>query len=164
MVSKTLATVPEDLVDYLESGVSILVGTRDARNIPEVARGVGAAVSKDRTKVTVYLTEAWSEVPLANLAGNGEIAVGFSRPLDNFAIQLKGRVTAIVRSASADRSVVDRYHNVYGEQLYMTGLPRSITRRLAFWPAAAVTFEVRDLFLQTPGPDAGKRYGEVKPA
>lgn len=159
-----MATVPEDLVDYLESGISILVGTRDARNIPEVTHGVGATVARDRTAVTVYLTEAWARIALANLADNGEIAVGFSRPLDNFAIQLKGRVTAIVPSAAADRRIVDRYHTVYGEQLYLTGMPRSITRRLAFWPASAVTFEVRDLFVQTPGPDAGKPYGEVKPA
>jgi len=152
----TLASVPADLVDFVESGVSILVGTRDAAMAPAVAHGVGATVSTDRSEVTVYLTEAWNAGALANLEDNGEIAVGFSRPFDNLAIQIKGRCTKIVRG-DAGRSIVDRYHATYGEQLYMIGVPRSISRRLRLAPAAAVTFTVRDLFVQTPGPDAGKR-------
>lgn len=152
-----MPAVPRDLVDFVEGGVSILVGTRDAANVPDVARGIGAAVSADRTEVTIYLNVSWGRRALANLAANGEIAVGFSRPLDNFAIQLKGTCTKIVPPEQGDRTVVERYHSTYSEQLYMVGLPRSLTRRFRMWPAASVTFAVRDVFTQTPGPDAGKR-------
>lgn len=151
-----MRTIPEDLVDFLEGGVSILVATRDAQSMPEVARGVGASISRDRTKVTIFLHEEWGAKALANLASNGEIAVGFSRPLDNFAIQLKGKVSETVPSAQLARTVADRYHASYSEQLYMVGFPRSTTKRFRVWPSTAVTFEVRDIFVQTPGPDAGK--------
>lgn len=152
-----MTRIPEDIVEILEGGVSILVGTCDAETRPDVARGVGASVSRDRTEITIYLHETWGARALANLRARGEIAVGFSRPLDAFAMQLKGRCTRFLAPSEGDRSVVDRYHATYGEQLYMTGFPRSITKRFIFWPAVGVTFAVRDIFVQTPGPDAGKR-------
>ncbi|MDB4937232.1 MAG: hypothetical protein JWP87_4204 [Labilithrix sp.] len=152
-----MATIPADIVDTLEAGVSIIIGTRDAANIPEVARAAGAAVSRDRTELTIYLHETWGAKALANLRENGDIAVGFQRPYDNFAIQMKGKCTRFVEASEGDRSVVDRYHATFGEQMYMVGFPRSITKRFVFWPAVAVTFTVRDIFVQTPGPGAGRR-------
>jgi hypothetical protein len=152
-----VARIPEEIAEVLESGVSILVGTCDTETRPEVARGVGASVSADRTELTIYLHEQWGAKALANLRAHGEIAVGFSRPLDAFAVQLKGRCTRFLAPSEGDRGVVERYSASFGEQLYMTGFPRSITRRFIFWPAVGVTFAVRDIFVQTPGPDAGKR-------
>ena len=39
-----VVTIPPDLVELFESGVSILVGTRDASLLPEAIRGCGALV------------------------------------------------------------------------------------------------------------------------
>ena len=152
-----MATIPEHLVELLEGGVSVLLGTRDENHRPEVARAVGASISKDRAEVTIYLHEVWGAKALANLRANGELAVGFSRPYDNLAIQLKGKCTRFVPSTESDRGVVDRYHGSYSEALYMVGFPRSLTRRFRMWPATGVTFAVRDIFVQTPGPEAGRR-------
>lgn len=148
--------IPADLVDFLEGGVSILVGTRDAGQRPETTRAVGAAVSPDRTRLSVLLAEHTAERAIANLEDNGRIAVAFSRPIDNFAVQLKGRVTELRRGDDADRRVAERYHAVYVEQLYMVGMPRSLSKRIRVWPSFAVTFEIDDIFVQTPGPGAGK--------
>ncbi|HSO37709.1 MAG TPA: hypothetical protein VLT33_34520, partial [Labilithrix sp.] len=104
-----MATVPADLVDFLEGGVSILVGTCDAERRPHVARAAGAALSPERTAMTVYLHETWAAQALANLRAHPEIAVGFSRPLDHLALQLKGTCTRFLSPAEGDRSVVDRY-------------------------------------------------------
>jgi hypothetical protein len=145
------------MVEILEAGVSILVGTCDAEMRPEVARAVGAAVSADRTELTIYLHEAWGAKALANLRARREIAVGFSRPMDAFSVQVKGTCTRFLEPSEGDRRVTDRYHATYGEQLYMVGFPRCITKRFVFGPAVGVTFAVRDIFVQTPGPDAGKR-------
>ncbi len=145
------------MIEVLEGGVSILIGTCDSEMRPVVARGVGASVSPDRTERTVYLHEAWGAQGLANLRAHGEIAVGFSRPFDHFAVQIKGTCTRFLSPSEGDRRVVDRYHATYGEQLYMVGFPRCTTKRFVFWPAIGVTFTVRDIFLQTPGPGAGKR-------
>lgn len=149
--------IPEDLVDFLEGGVSILVGTRDADHRPETTRAVGAEVSKDRSRLTVLLCEHTAGRAVPNLEDNGRIAVAFSRPIDNFAVQLKGRVVELRRGQDADRRVAERYYAIYGDQLYMVGMPRSLTKRIRVWPSFVVTFEVDDIFVQTPGPGAGKR-------
>jgi hypothetical protein len=76
-----------ELVDLVESGVSILVGTRDASLRPASIRGVGACVASDRRQITVYLPQSTSHKAVENLRDNGEIAVAFARPFDNFAIR-----------------------------------------------------------------------------
>jgi predicted pyridoxine 5'-phosphate oxidase superfamily flavin-nucleotide-binding protein len=149
--------IPEDLVDFLEGGVSILVGTRDATLRPDASRAVGARVSGDRERITLFLSERTAARALSNLEDNARIAVGFSRPHDHFAIQLKGSVTERRPASDAERVVPERYLAAYVEQLYLVGLPRSITRRIVVWPGVAVTVAVEDLFVQTPGPGAGKR-------
>ena len=48
----------QDLVDFVEGGVSIMVATRDAAYAPECVRAVGATVSSDRQLITLLLNEA----------------------------------------------------------------------------------------------------------
>jgi hypothetical protein len=152
-----VAIIPGELVDFLEAGVSLIVAARDSDGRPVVTRGVGASVHENRREVTVYLHEEWAASALANLREHFEIAVGFARPIDHFALQLKGTCTRFLAPAEGDRAVVERYHAAYSEQLSMIGLPRSVTRRFRMWPAVGVTFAVRDIFVQTPGPEAGRR-------
>jgi hypothetical protein len=151
--------IPEDLVDFLESGVSILVATRNANNEPEPMRSSGASVSKDREHLSL-LFPAHNARSISNVVENGEVAVCFSRMLDNFSIQLKGGAAVVREGTDAERAIAERYRIAYGEQLYMAGIPRSLTSRMNVWPAMVVTFPVRDIFVQTPGPGAGARLGE----
>jgi hypothetical protein len=157
-----LPIIPEDLVEPLEGGVSILIGTRDAENRPDVARAVGASVSRDRREVTIYLHEIWGARALANLRENGEIAAGFSRPHRPLRDPAQGKVHAL-RPAERRRAERRRPLPRHVRRAALHGrLPRSITKRFVFWPAVGVTFGVRDIFLQTPGPDAGKRLTAVE--
>ena len=156
MVDGSVNVIPAEYIDLFEGGASIFVGTRDAENRPRAVRGVGASVSSDRRQVTVFLHEAWGAEALADLKANGEIAVGFSRPMDHLSVQVKGKVVRIVPASEGPRTVPDRYHASYSEQLYITGIPRSFTKRFNMWPASAVTLDVGSIFLQTPGPNAGR--------
>jgi len=155
MAAEVSAVTP-DLVDLLEGGVSIFVGTSDAERRPEAIRAVGAVVAPDRKKLTVFVPVATAKRTVDNLAQRREIAVGFSRTLDHLSIQIKGRCD--VRLATdAERSVCERYLGAYVEALYVIGLPRNLTRRMTVWPAYALEVEIRDVFAQTPGPGAGQR-------
>jgi hypothetical protein len=146
----------EETVEFIESGVSMLVGTRDAQHKPECLRGLGATVSADRTSLTVYINELMSAVARANLEDNAQIAISFSRPIDHHSLQIKGVVTAVRKSTAQDRKIVERYLAGFTEQLYWVGLPRSVTRRVRIAPALAITVTPHALFLQTPGPEAGR--------
>lgn len=150
----------EDLVDFVESGVSILIATRDADRIPDALRGVGARVHDDRRHFTVLLPEATGARAVENLRDNGAIAVTFSRPTDHQGVQLKGQMVAIRPSGDVERMITERYRAAFFEQLYVVGVPRTTSRRLAYWPSVAVDVRVDAVFRQTPGPGAGQRLAE----
>lgn len=147
--------IPEDLVDYLESGVSLLVGTRSKDLRPEAARACGAQVAKDREHLSIFIPAKWQTRTYADIEDNGLVSVGFSRMLDHYSIQIKGDAATVRAATEAERIIPERYRAAYVEQLYMGGLPRSLTTRFHVWPAKVVTFRVQDIFVQTPGPGAG---------
>lgn len=147
--------ISAELVAYFESGVSVLVGTRDARLVPACARGVGVRVDAERDEMTFFLPEATAAETLANLAENGRVALCFSRPEDHRSIQVKGRVLESCPATAGDREKIERYRIALGQSWGWVGIPPRITFRLAFWPARAVRVHVEAIFSQTPGPGAG---------
>jgi hypothetical protein len=149
--------LPPDLVEFFESGVSILIATRDTALRPACARAAGARVRASDRIVTVYLPQGTAVLTAANLRDNGQIAVTFSRPLTHYSVQLKGTCLGPRPSGAEDRAVQQRYRAAYAEQLHAVGLPRAVAARLAWWPSVALDIAVRDLFVQTPGPGAGRR-------
>jgi len=149
--------LPKEVVELFESGVSLLIGTRDAKLVPEATRGCGAIVHPCRTQLTVFIPDTAGSRALANLRDNGCIAVNFSSVLDHKALQVKGKLVGTRPAKEEEREILVRYHAAFTEVLYLVGIPRSITRLLDDWPCTACTFEVTDIFHQTPGPGAGER-------
>ncbi len=153
--------IPAELVSFLESGLSMLVATRDARLSPDATRAVGARVEKGGAELTVFLPSATCAEALANLSDNGRIAVCFSRAADHRSVQVKGHALEVREAAAHERGRVEGYLGALAEAWGFVGLPASATLRLAHWPCHAVRFRVESLFVQTPGPDAGAPLGEV---
>jgi len=147
--------ISPELAQFLESGVSVLVGTRDARREPACMRGVGARVAANGAELTVFLPAATAATALANLADNGRIAVSFARARDHRSVQVKGRVLEVRDADGADRERIERYRRDLVEALGVVGVSPRSTLRLAHWPARAVRLRVEALFAQTPGPGAG---------
>lgn len=149
--------VPDGLVEFIESGVSILLGTRDDDLVPEAMRACGAVVDQTRTRLTVYAHTRVAERTLANLRANRQMAVTFSRAIDHHTVQLKGECVEMREADARDDAIVDAYKSRFVEQLYIVGMPRSITSRFCVRPAWALTLAIADIFVQTPGPGAGAR-------
>ena len=149
------AMVSREVAAFLESGVSLLVGTRDSRLVPEAIRAFGARVESGAEEATVFLPVAPAARTLANLRENSRIAVCFSRPGDHRSVQLKGGVVSIREADETDRTAIDRYRQLLSEALRAVGVPPRLSRRFAHWPAMAVRFRVQAVFVQTPGPGAG---------
>ncbi len=147
----------DELIEFAESGVSILIGTCDAGLRPETMRSVGAQVAADRQHVTAWINAELAQRTLANLKINPRIAAVFTRPMDHRSVQLKGDVVEVRPGTDAERTLSERYLAGFVEQLYCIGMPRAMTRRLRFWPSVAITFVTTELFQQTPGPGAGQR-------
>ena len=148
----------QELVDLLESGVSMLVASRDAQRMPECARAVGVRVHPDRATVTVYVPAAMATRLAQNVAIEPRVAASFSRVHDHRSYQLKGHAT--VRDAREDeRALVESYRTSFASSLDLAGIPRRLTMRTRVWPAVAIDLTVTDVFAQTPGPGAGERIG-----
>jgi hypothetical protein len=147
--------IDAELAEFLESGITILVGTRDAELRPETMRGVGAHVQAGGAELTVYLPETTATASVANLRDNGRIAVAFGRPADHRTIQVKGQVVEIAPADDEDRERIERYHSALAESWGFVGVPPRVTARLAWWPCHRVRLRVEEIFVQTPGPGAG---------
>ena len=150
-----------EMIELVESGVSTIVGSRDANLRPECTRGLGATVAPDGESVSVILYEPLAGRMLDNLRDNGLIAVTFSRIFDHRSIQLKGKVRTIRKGTPEDEAISDRYLNAFAEAVSLAGLPRSVVRRVHTKPSIVIELEPTDIFLQTPGKDAGRRMEEA---
>jgi hypothetical protein len=150
-------TLPAELVEFVESGVSALVGTRDARLRPEALRAVGCIVSKDRKVLAMLLPEMTGRRTIANLEAGSPVAVTFSRIVDHRTVQVKGTCLRVRPAAPGEQDAARRYLAAFTEALYFIGLSRAIVRRMSVEPCMVAEIDVRELFEQTPGPGAGAR-------
>lgn len=151
----------DQLLELLASGVDVSVATRDANLMPECTFGMGHKVHTDRRHITVYVARVLAAPTLENLRANGEVAITMCRPIDHKTIQVKGRFVGARDSGPEDRELQEICRGAFAEQLAAFGLPRTYTRRMAWWPSVAIEVEVRDIFTQTPGPGAGTRIAGV---
>lgn len=153
--------IRRELKSFLESGVSIVVGTRDADLVPEIARAWGLLVSKDRKSMTLCVPRATSHATLDNLADNGRMTVCCSLPTSYKTIQLKGQCIATADPTRADLAVVKRHRDAFGRLNRRIGIQPQQSE--IFWrrevessPALVkLRFVPEQIFDQTPGPDAG---------
>jgi len=148
------APIPPELAEFLESGISILVGTRDARLMPEVARVLGARVEKGGRELTLFVPEATGARTLANARENGRLAVCFAA-VDHTSYQIKGSLAGVRAARADERRRIERYRAALAQHFGSVGLPPRLTNRLNHWPAHALRLAVEAVFLQTPGPGAG---------
>ena len=149
------AQLDAPLTEFFESGVSVLVGTRDARLLSENTRAMGLRVEPGGREITLFLPLATAERTLANLRDNGRVAVCTSRAEDHRSIQVKGQLLEIRAARDSERALVERYRKLIAASWGFLGMPTNLTFELACWPCHAVKLGIESIFEQTPGPGAG---------
>jgi hypothetical protein len=150
----------EEHAAFVQGAVSVVVCTRGEDLVPDVVRGCGCRVSPDRRRVTVLVDAARAGSVLENIAGNGQIAVVFSRPSTHRTIQLKGTDAKLARVSGADRVLAERHLQAWSEDMQTIGYTREFSRAAHGdqWNGiTAITFTPSAAFEQTPGPAAGQR-------
>ncbi len=146
---------------FIESGVSVVVGTRDEGLVPEIVRAWGPHVNRDRRSIRMCVPEATSVRTRTNLVGNGRIAVAFSLPSNYETVQLKGRHIRTTKPSVEDLLRVDRHRESFARVNESIGVPRAqveaLWRRELVGSLLFVTIHifVQAIFNQTPGPAAG---------
>ena len=144
------------ITEFLELGLAIHMGTRNARMEPNGCRVTALRVEDQGTHLIAFIPKAASPAVLDDLNGNGKAAISVARPADDRAVQVKG-VFVSQRDADATEQafVMAQWHG-FVKQLDMIGFNASTsTLSWSVWPCVAVKIRVTNVFSQTPGPDAG---------
>ena len=143
---------------FVQSAVSIIAASRDARNVPTLVPALGCRVSADRRHVTVFLALSRSELLLEDIRTTGQIAVVFTQPSTHRSIQLKATDAALVPVEDGDRELMRRYTAAYSVELRSVGAIEGAADILTWCEPqdlVAVAFTPSAAFSQTPGPRAG---------
>ena len=155
--------ISDEVLAFLHGGKSLVIGTRDKDLVSECARAVGLRAAPDRRHVSVFLSQPSSQRTLANLRDNGRIAIGLSHPPDHRSLQLKGSVTALVPATDEELTFVKAYVAELAAVLDVVGVPARIIQRVNYLPCVKAEVRVEEIYLQTPGPDAGTALGARTP-
>jgi hypothetical protein len=147
--------IDTQLAAFLEEGVGIHIATRNEARQPNGARAIAVRVEADGEHLVVYVARVAAARILPDLEANGQAAVGFGRPIDDRACQVKG-VFVGARDATDDErpKVLAQWDGFLGS-LERIGIPRVATKEWVTWPAVAIRVKANALFNQTPGPGAG---------
>ena len=151
--------ISDELAAFIESGLSINVGTRNSELEPDGVIAWAARVHDDRAQITIYLHRDAAEAMVRNLRVHPEIAVLLERPTSHIACQVKGSFVSSRPAKASERAEVEKQADKFCAELEAIGIPRTLTGGSQIWPCAAIQMRATQLFAQTPGPGAGEPLG-----
>ncbi|MBI4641101.1 MAG: pyridoxamine 5'-phosphate oxidase family protein [Candidatus Tectomicrobia bacterium] len=150
--------IPEKLVEFLHNPVVMNVGTRDEKLHPFLNWVIGVRVNADRETITFFVHEPQSERMLRNLKENGRVALVAAEMPSHETYQFKGAYLSSRKSDDKDLALQESYrqtlisHFKQFEEMW-----EEYWRGIAYTPGVAVTFQIEQIFVQTPGPGAGSK-------
>jgi hypothetical protein len=147
--------IPDRLVDFVHGAVLTLVGTRDARLRPTITWAWGARVSAATDEISAFVPDVEIDRTRSNLAHNGVVAYTVVDPISHESYQFKGKLAGMRPTTDEERAVQEILRNKIGAKLTMFR-PELVTG-YTLVPSTALTFKVEQVFVQTPGPGAGRQ-------
>ena len=158
VVRSKQAKVPGIIMDFLDRATVGAAGTRDKDMIPHQHRISGWRVEPDGCAMTCFVAESFSKHLISSLEDNGQFAVTIEEIGPHETYQFKGRYVSSHPCGEEDlalyRQVRDRFAKAVAAKF---GAPEELSSAFVIEPNVAVTFEIDEIFLQTPGPGAGRR-------
>src|SRR5262245_29499242 len=150
--------IPEHISRFLECATVAMGGTRDDHLIPHAHRVSGWTVGPDVQTMTCLVAEGFTKNLLPSLEHNGQFALTVCEVPSHETYQFKGSYVGSRPVQAEDLSVYESYRRRFVERICsLFGLPGDTARSYVPPPALAISFKVREIYLQTPGPGAGTR-------
>jgi hypothetical protein len=144
-----------ELAAFLEGSVAIHLASRNQRLEAHGARVIAVKVDPEGSHLTAYVPKVAAAAVLADLEANRHAAIGFGRPTDDRACQVKGEFVESRAATTRERPMIEAQWEALLANLAMIGMPREIFSAWRTWPCVAIRLRVTALFSQTPGPGAG---------
>lgn len=150
--------IPSEIAHFLEHAIVAIGGTRDASLIPHAHRVSGVILESDQRTLTCLVTQGFTDDLLPSLEDNRQFALTVCDMPSHETYQFKGTYAGFRPVVESDLTVYEEFRERFVERVTaLFGFPDDILRLYLPPPALAVRMTVREIFLQTPGPGAGRR-------
>lgn len=150
-----------DILGLLDGPVAISVATCDADHWPNLAHGYGVRVEPHSGQIRIFVLRPEAEAILANIVGNGAVAAVFSDVSSFRSLQIKGGDATLRSFDAADAARQRGHHRRISQALRSLGYAAGPAEGYFGVPAegslVTLAFTPRDLYQQSPGPEAGLR-------
>jgi hypothetical protein len=157
--------LPGVIVQFLDRA-SVAIGcTRDRDLVPRIHYVSGWQLDADQRSIWCFIPEAFTPGLQSSLEDNGHFALTVEHIGPHECYQFKGRYRSMRPSTEYDRAVVarcrERFASAVTALLSNYASQSQALRRYILDPAVAVRFDVREVYLQTPGPGAGSLLAKL---
>ena len=154
--------IPAKIIHFLDRANVGLAATRDHNLVPRGHSLCGWTVAVDGRTLTVLLSAGASEHLFESFEDNGQIAVTIEAYPEHETYQFKGRYVRHRPAVPADAEIAERVRERFVRGVLPIAGEGSEPTLRAFVqpPVLAFDVEVREIFMQTPGPGAGARLVE----
>jgi hypothetical protein len=149
--------LPQRLVDHVHGPVLGWIGTRDARLRPTITWVMGARCAPATDEITLFIPDVEIERTLRNLEHNREVAATFVHPVSHEAYQFKGKFGQTRPTNEEERAIQEiQREKVSALLVNIAKFPPELALGFRIYPSTALTYKVEQVFVQTPGPGAGR--------
>jgi len=145
-----------DLRDFVQEVVAIMVASRDENLTAHGTRAYGAVVNSEGDQLTFYINAKAFKNIEQNLLANGQLALAFGRPTDYRAVQVKGTFLSQREADARDQLIIERYLLMFADIVEKLGGNAKPYRALPALPAVAINMRIESVFNQTPGSMTGE--------
>jgi hypothetical protein len=167
--------IPGKIVRFLEQHANMgFAGIRDRDLVPSGCRVSAWRVHPDGHTMTLFIPNPLVDQVIASLEDNGQLALTVEENGTHETYQLKGQYVSHRAVEVDDLPVVARFRDRFLRSIrheIPPGVPEEFVGAFAVPdPAVVVDVDMREVYLQTPGPGAGARLyppaesGERQPA
>lgn len=151
-----------ELVEFLNSPVSIKAGSCSQDLTPSVTHVPGCRIDAANGEICIFVSQSQSAAVLKDLRDGGALSVVFSRPSTHRTVQFKASTVHIETLRAGDQELMARHGlRVAGELISLGYKPAFAYAMMApeISDAVCVRFKPVAAFDQTPGASAGNPMG-----
>ena len=155
--------IPKKLVDFVHGPVVLHLGTRSTDLRPTYAMVFGALANGEAGTITFCIPDVEGEQPLRDLDDNGAVALT-AVAASHKTYQFKGKRIETRPSGEREKAIIGIHKEKLSADFAQIGIEPAFWAGYNVEPSTAVTFEVEEIFVQTPGPGAGERIDAAEAA
>lgn len=150
--------IPDEILEFLKTATVGIGGTRDENLVPHVHRLSGWFVDPDGQTITCLIASPFTQDLIPSLEVNGQFALTVCEVPSHVTYQFKGDYASVREYGGSDVAVFEQCRaNLVDRGTNLFGFSEDACHAFCPEPSIAMSFKVREIYVQTPGPGAGRK-------